>query len=57
MLGKMPVGWPSATLKTNYIVDLNSEFKSKKMIYFQSDIKIHDHFAAPIQLQILSEKL
>ena len=36
----------------------NCSGDGKKLIYsFKSDTKIHNHFAAPIQLQILSKKL
>ena len=35
-------------LKTSCIIDLNSKFMSKKLIYsFKSDTKIHDHLASP----------
>ena len=45
-------------LNINCIAELNSKFKSKKLIqFFKSGTKIQDHFAAPIQLQILGEKL
>ena len=43
--------------KLNAFTELNSKFKSKNLIYsFQEYTKMRDHFAAPIQLQILSEK-
>ena len=45
-------------LKTNCISGLNSKLKSTKLTYsFKNDTEIHNHFAAPIQLQILGKKL
>ena len=45
-------------LNVNCIAELNSKFKSKEMMQsFKYGTQIHDHFAAPIQLQILGEKL